>query len=1050
MIKTRNLLLLVSVLLLVLCLAACGGEAKADSIRFDKVPRVVYVQGQELDLESAVIMAVTGGNTAQISAADVTVSGYNKDTLGKQTVTITYGGASTTLDVTVIPRIEVEGAVKDYFVGDVFDQSKGRLRIANDLGVVTGVALNDAGVSVSGFDSSKAGSNVAVTISYGGYTGTVNVNVYDVAKVELSSSPTKTQYGSHETVFDVTGAFFTVSAAGVNFERYVELTADMVKGFDPSVATIENIDQALKQKVTISYLGYDFEMEISVKFSGVSLMQLRAKELASVDINNIPEAKGELALEAMRAYLKLDNAAKEAVSEADKNTVARIAVIYGYAQFLEAKDVFSDAVTLSAVEQEGGETIGMFKIVAESYTAAERALVGLTNKDNEMIALGELLQSIKGRFGTLEIKDEKTTKEYLELLYTAEGLSAAVEILEIMTELYEQLSVVGTEWKAEDLEAYKSNIKTAVVIITGSEFNPFKAPPYNEIFTMLSKWREKDDYFDIIYAYYMKYEQSGVIDSLWQNVPMPEKLQNIYVMLVNAANKTANINVGGDLTQFYYYFKEALRNADAVLNGNNKLHKDIYNKFNLGNLIKSYMFVGNNMNNIGYVYYVSSMVDNEKFEKILNKYLEIVFNGSDTFDFTDKDVQQSVKELVDMYANLSPAEQFAFISAIYCDYRFTGFSGYLFECTIGDDNSTKATSSFTYLIAQTYREMLSEDAWSVFTRLLTASEAHACRFREEGKKEAFMEMMEDILADAAKLTKEEKETFITLLDKMTLLYNECVTPTAPNAGAHKEKVDQLLSYIDKFFELNYAMSDSDLTAVEKSNIVTLWVAVAEKAKALENEILATGDQDLIYTYLYCIYTFDTDRESEDKDIKSTINYMMDEIRATQINMLVTTNLAHPNNTNSVYNGYSLYYEYGLREFLVKAVDVMYAAFKENADKLDKAFVLETLGMIRQMDKNTMFTFMMFNANAYYYEGVYECLAANCDPAVADMIKTLLSAEEQYVTYMSINSEDNRAQFCSNMETLKEKYDALSDKALFEDLLGMYQYYKLKYDSIKNA
>ncbi len=311
-------------------------------------------------------------------------------------------------------------------------------------------------------------------------------------------------------------------------------------------------------------------------------------------------------------------------------------------------------------------------------------------------------------------------------------------------------------------------------------------------------------------------------------------------------------------------------------------------------------------------------------------------------------------------------------------------------------------------------------------------------------------MMEDILADAAQLSKEEKESFITLLDKMTLLYNECVTPTAPNVGAHKDKVDQLLSYIDKFFELNYAMSDSGLNATEKSNMVTLWVAIAEKAKALENEILATGDQDLIYTYLYCIYTFDTDRESEEKDIKSTINYMMDEIRATQINMLVTTNLAHPNNSKNVYNGYSLYFDYDLREFLVKAVDVMYAAFKENADELDKAFVLETLGMIRQMNKDTMFTFMMFNANAYYYEGVYECLAANSDPAVADMIKTLLSAEEQYVTYMSINSEDNRAHFCSNMEKLKEKYDELEDKSLFEDLLGMYQYYKLKYDSIKKA
>ena len=123
MIKFRKLFIIVSVVLLAVCLAACGGT-KADSIRFDTAPRTVYVQGQELDLASAVITAVTGEKTAQLSPADITVSGYDKDTLGKQTVTFAYGETSTTLDVTVIPRIEVEGGVKDYFVGDVFDQSK--------------------------------------------------------------------------------------------------------------------------------------------------------------------------------------------------------------------------------------------------------------------------------------------------------------------------------------------------------------------------------------------------------------------------------------------------------------------------------------------------------------------------------------------------------------------------------------------------------------------------------------------------------------------------------------------------------------------------------------------------------------------------------------------------------------------------------------------------------------------------------------------------------------------------------------------------------------
>lgn len=1052
MIKTRNLILLVSVLLLAVLLIACGG--KADSIRFDKAPRTTYVQGQELDFEGAVITAVKGSKTEQISASDVTVSGYDKNTLGKQTVTFTYGEVSTTLDVTVIARIEFEGAVKDYFVGDTaFDLSKGRIRVANDLGQTTTVALSDTGISVSGFDASKAATGVPVTVSYGGYTGTININVYDVEKVELTSSPKKTEYGSHETVFDVTGAYFTVMAKGTNFARMVELNSTMIKGFDPSVATLENLTTPLKQKVTISYLGNNFDFEISVLFSGVSLVQLRAKELASVtDFANIPEEKGELALDAMRAYMGLDNASKDAVNEADKNLVAKIAVIYGYARFLEEKDVFSETAGLTAVEEESGEKIGKFNIVATSYAAAARDLALLKDENNPMRELGELLQGIKGRFADLEILDGKKTKDYLELLYTADGLNAAVEILTLITDLYKNLENVPTNWKAEDLEAYKSDIKTAVAVITGSEFNPFKVPPYIEVFRQLSKWREKDDYFDIIYAYYLKFETSGVVDTLWQNVPMPEKLQNIYIMLVNAANMTSNISVGGELSEFYYYYREAVKNQKEILEGDNQLHKDIYNKLNLGGLIKSYIFVGNNMNNIGYVYYVSSMVENEAFEELINHYVSVVLGKNTTTDFSDPQLIADVKTLVEMYAALTPAEQYSFICALHCDYRYNLFDGNLLHSEIDDSGNLRASNLFVYVMAKTYREVLSEDAWNVFVKLIEASEVHACRLRDEGKTDAFKDMMASVIVDAAKLSADEKAYFATLLDKMTLFYNECVTPTAPYTGENKAMLDALIDMMNKFFDVSYAMNDSSLSATDKSSMATLWLAIAEKAKSLEEEILASGDENLIHTYLYSIYTFDTDRDddNEDTDMRSTLNYMMDEIRATQINTLVTMSLADPIKSETTYNGYNLYFDYNLGEVFVEIVDIMYAAYSETESSLDAEKVLATLKSLRNMNEKTMFSFMMFNANAYYYQGVYNCLKANRTDDVADLIFALLSAEEHFIKYSATKTTDDRSLFCDKVETLKAKYEALADKTLFSDFLEMYNYYVKKYESLKNS
>ena len=1052
MIKTRNLILLVSILLLAVLLIACGG-AKADSIRFDKAPRTTYVQGQDIDFDGAVITAVKGSKTEQINASDVTVSGYDKNTLGKQTVTFTYGEASTTLDVTVIARIEFEGAVKDYFVGDTaFDLSKGRIRVANDLGQTTTVALNDTGISVSGFDATKAAKDLPVTVSYGGYTGTININVYDVAKVELTSSPKKTEYGSHETVFDVTGAYFTVLAKDTSFARMVELNSTMIKGFDPSVATIENMETALPQKVTISYLGYNFDFDITVKFSGVSLVQLRAKELASVtDFSNIPAEKGDLALDAMRTYMNLDNASKDAVNEADKNLVAKIAVIYGYAKFLEAKDTFSETLEISAVEQESGETIGMFRIIASNYDAAVRDLALLKDEKTPMRTLGELLQGINGRFADLEILDGKKTPEYMDHLYTADGLNAAVDILTLITDLYKELEGVPADWKAENLEAYKSNIKTAVVLITGSEFNPFKAPPYIEMFRLLSKWREKNDYFEIIYAYYLKFEPSNAVDALWQSVPMPEKLQNIYSMLVNAANMTSNIAVGGDLSEFYYYHKAAVENQQEVLDGDNQLHKDIYYKFNLGGLIKSYIFIGNEMNNIGYVYYVSSMVDNESFKEIMDHYVEVILGKNTSTDFSDPEIVADVKTLVEMYADLTPAEQYAFICALHCDYRYNMFDGNLFHCEIDENGELRASNLFTFIISKTYLEVLSEDAWDVFVRLIEATEIHANSVRDNSKVDSFKAMMAEVISDAAKLSAEDKSYFATLLDKMTLLYNECVTPSAPNAGSHQATLDELLDTINKFFDVSYEMNDSGLTATEKSSMAALWLALSEKAKALENEILASGDTNLIYTYLYCLYTFDTDRDddNEDNDMKASLNFIMDEIRATAINMLVTTTLPDPTKANTNYNGYNLYFDYDLPEFLKAVVDIMYASFSEKENELSAESVLASLRLVRDMDEKTMFAFMMFNANTYYYEGVYNCLKANRTTEVADLILALLSAEELFVKYTATKTTDDRALFCEKAEALKSKYDALADKTLFSDFLEMYNYYLKKYEGLKN-
>ena len=186
--RFSKLLILAILCTVCLVLLACG---KIDGIHFESEPRKTLIQGQELSLDDVVIVATSKDKTTPVDMAEVSVSGYNKNQLGTQTITFTYGEQTLTHTVTVIPRIALEGITRDYFIGDSFDKTKGRLRVADDNGNIKSVNMSEESVTVEGFDSSSAGSKT-VTVKYGSYTGTATVTVYTAETIELTSKPKKT------------------------------------------------------------------------------------------------------------------------------------------------------------------------------------------------------------------------------------------------------------------------------------------------------------------------------------------------------------------------------------------------------------------------------------------------------------------------------------------------------------------------------------------------------------------------------------------------------------------------------------------------------------------------------------------------------------------------------------------------------------------------------------------------------------------------------------------------------------------------------------------
>ncbi len=101
---------------------------------------------------------------------DVKISGYDKNTVGKQYIKVEYQGMSTTFEVTVkdktVKEIAMQAAVekKDYLVGDTVDPTGGMLFVVYDDNTKDNIPLSSE--MLSGYDNTEPGEK-SVTVTYG-------------------------------------------------------------------------------------------------------------------------------------------------------------------------------------------------------------------------------------------------------------------------------------------------------------------------------------------------------------------------------------------------------------------------------------------------------------------------------------------------------------------------------------------------------------------------------------------------------------------------------------------------------------------------------------------------------------------------------------------------------------------------------------------------------------------------------------------------------------------------------------------------------------------
>lgn len=1059
----KKILLIAIVAVLLLLFVACA--SKIESIMFEKEPRTTYVQGQELDFTDTVLVAIEKDNKEplDLTSGDVTITGYDKNQLGKQTVTFTYEEVSTTLTVTVIPRMVFEGVVTDYFVGDEINRTEGRVRVADDTGKTSTVNFSSELITTEGFDSSSAGAKT-VTVKYGNYTATYTANVYSVENVEFSKKPQKTLYNSHDTKFYITGAYFTVTANGGALSRYVSLTTDMVKNFTPSLATKENISTRLPMTVKIEYLGFEFDYEIFVTYSGVSYMRDVAKKVANItDPKTCDTEIAKEALEALEQYFELSDGDKELVKKADAEKVALISAYYGYEKFKNLTDKYSDSFVLvkteSHIDDEDNEDkyYGIFNVNALSYDAAVMALDSLKSKEGEEIeALANTLRSIEKEFPDLKI-DEENMDEYLGTVFTENGIETITGLFGVMVEIYEELSVVPLDWTPEELVDYKANIKKAVVTISDSEFNPYKATSHLEIFKRLSKWREKDDIFDIISAYYLTHEPDSYVSAIWEKVPLPGELNDLYIAISYGYSITNNMRVGTDTTPFMYYYKRARVISESIKNSDFQLQKDVYEKLSFDYLIRSYFYTGENVDNIAYVYHAAGLVGNEKVEALFDKYIDLVTRAytEEDFDYTAADVISASKELLLDFLALSPSERYGVCCILHCDYRNNILEESILDY-VTEDGKMATYNLFTRFILNAYKETLSEDGFDMFVKMLIATEhASLYNFKVDGDKE-FIEEMDEISSSIDSLSETERTLLEDLFAEVFVIYEELKTPANVDYSEYADKFEKLTTVINRFFELQYYI-DNTMETDSVASLYALLFANYENARKLADEILLIDDEAVRYNYYYTKYTFNTDNDDDakDEDFSCSYDFILEQMATIRTNLLLFSNVtiqhkeAEEGEDEDDYTGeINAFYVYDLSNigaFLADAYDIMWAQHNGTASELDTEFVLSVMKKKLEFDANAIFAFKSLNIDVLYYDAILAAFADTLDTETYSLLEKLIMADDANAAYVTEELNRHLEAYEEKVADLKEAYIALEDKTKFESFDEIYNYVIAEYE-----
>ena len=1056
--KLRLTLLVLCVISIacMLLLTSCDEKATEAYITNSDLPRTTYVQGQELDLSTGILTVVLDGEESKVplNAPEVTVTGYDKDTLGEQTLTVTHGELTASFTVTVVPRITAEGFESSYFMGDAFNKNVGKLKVAGDDAKIFAVNMSDNRVSLVSFDSSAAGT-ATVTVRYSdgkvSYDCQFDVTVYDTSNMQFTP-PKNTKYSSHAKELNVTGSYFTVQTADKKLEKKVPLTAEMVTGFNPGAATMANRTTPLTQKLTVNYLGQTFEFDITITFSGVSVVEYYANgPLAALDpAGTLTAEQKQDVLDALEEFCALSKANRALLSKGTVDKVVALGAVVASELFQQELKGCEDTFAMTVEPDENGKKVGNLSLVGASYASAVADLAKIQDDDSDLNLYKGMLAMLGEEYPNVTIKVGQKVAD-LAVVYSDEMQTMLVEVLEHLIKAYKTMEVVPENWTVETLAQYGDAIERAVLEIGMTDY--YQATGGGIYIDVLSPWRVKNDYFEIVYSYalYVYEGDANFMETyLFGKMPMPGLLEEWYWCL-NATMMTQSLlgqaygdsrYDGMDLWEYMYEYLSLMDIARRIEASGDKLLVDTFNRYGLKTLHKQYL----SPYSLGYPH-AQAMIDSERFHALWDVYFRLLVQIKEPKD--PNQITLSTVDLLEMYRAfelLSPAELRGFLSSI--SFKYANLRGN--KLILYYDANT-AGNVFTGMLRDGYAaHYLNNATRPLFAKLLQAMEHYALLGYERDALEEFQQLMKEIIDAYSLLSDTNRKNFDDYAGVGFERYRDIYLKTKGEStltisAEERALLDALQVELRRYMEA----SEWAATNAVSGEFNAMMDAIYAKATSIYKTLLSSKNADVLIALFTEQVVFANDETDPDDDDSYTLEQLYYEIDSENAYYLLgSINQVLDDGKIVHLTHWDAFEKYGLFELYAKMADLLYYAYMDRGVALDAAALASLASEIAGLSDMQRYYFIgMYADSAYHWAKSVYLQNIMIDGTDAEAVaEQLEGVGKKYMEYRYNGDAKAKDAFLQAMAAAKTAYTALSD-ADQATLAEVYNYYQSIYEAL---